>query len=91
MMVYDMRVTAESIFETDYAENIYRALLPESESNDFERSVVDISLTDTGLLLNITANDSVSMRSALNTWLRLVQIAYEIGEVSQPFFNEEYR
>ncbi|WP_292486340.1 KEOPS complex subunit Pcc1 [Methanohalobium sp.] len=86
-----MRVTAESIFETNYAENIYRAVLPEAESNDFERSVVDISVNETGLLLNITANDSVSMRSALNTWLRLVQIAYEVGEVTQPFFNEEYR
>jgi KEOPS complex subunit Pcc1 len=90
-MVFDVRVTAESIFETDYAENIYRAVLPVAESSDFERAVVNISVNETGLLLKITANDSVSMRSALNTWLRLVQIAYEIGEVSQLFFNEEYR
>lgn len=80
-----MKVIAESIFETSYADSIYRAILPEVETTDFERSVVDISINDSGLVLNITAGDLVSMRSALNTWLRLVLIAYETRQVTQPF------
>lgn len=80
-----MKITAESVFETDYAESIYRSILPEIETTDFERSVVSISINGSGLVLNITAGDLVSMRSALNTWLRLVQIAYETRQVTQPF------
>ena len=84
-----MKVKAESMFETSYAETIYRAILPEVETTDFERSVVNISINESGLVLNITASDLVSMRSALNTWLRLVQIAYETLQVTQPLLMNE--
>ncbi|MFP4655801.1 MAG: KEOPS complex subunit Pcc1 [Methanohalobium sp.] len=84
-----MKVTAELIFETSDAESIYWSILPEVKTTDFERSVVDISINESDMALNITASDLVSMRSALNAWLRLVQIAYETRQVTQPFLIKE--
>lgn len=88
-MVICVKVMAESIFETSYAESIYRAILPEVETTDFERSIVNLSINNLGLVLNITASDMISMRSAFNTWLRLVQVAYETLQVTQPFLMDE--
>ncbi len=35
------------------------------------------------LYLNVEAGDIVSMRSSLNTWLRLVQVAYEVASLQE--------
>lgn len=74
-----MKLFAEFIFETEAAESIYRALLPELEDNFSERSAIGLSLKDTNrLILSVKAEDVVSLRSALNTWFRLIQIAQEV-------------
>ena len=67
-------------FEFDAGKNariIYEALLPELEE-DYQRTKTSLSLNDDILILNIEANDIISMRAALNGWLRLIKIIYEI-------------
>lgn len=78
-----MKLFAEFIFETETAETIYRALLPELEDSFSERSEIGLSFKDTNkLILSVKAEDVVSLRSALNTWIRLIQIAQEVLETT---------
>ncbi|MGB9928001.1 MAG: KEOPS complex subunit Pcc1 [Methanosarcina sp.] len=78
-----MKLSAEFIFETKNAEIMYRALLPELGDNFSERSVIALRLKDTDkLVLTVDAEDVVSLRSALNTWFRLIQITQEVLEVT---------
>lgn len=78
-----MKLFAEFTFETETAETIYRAVLPELNDNFSERSAIGLSLENANkLVLSIKAEDAVSLRSALNTWLRLIQIAQEILEAT---------
>ncbi len=78
-----MKLFAEFIFETETAETIYRALLPELEDSFSERSEIGLSFEDTNkLILSVKAEDVVSLRSALNTWIRLIQIAQEVLETT---------
>lgn len=83
-----MKLSAEFVFETAEAETIYQVILPELNDAFSERSVIALSLEKEGteserhLILTIKAEDAVSMRSALNTWLRLIQIAQEVSEVT---------
>lgn len=78
-----MKIFAEFIFESETAETIYRAVLPELGENFSERSAIDLSLEDINkLILSIKAQDVISLRSALNTWFRLIQIAQEVLEAT---------
>ena len=78
-----MKLFAEFIFETETAETIHRALLPELDDNFSQRSTIGLSLEDANkLVLSIKAEDVVSLRSALNTWFRLIQIAQEVLETT---------
>jgi KEOPS complex subunit Pcc1 len=78
-----LKLFTEFIFKTETAETIYRALLPELEDNFSERSVIGLSLEDADkLVLSVKAEDVVSLRSALNTWFRLIQIAQEVLETT---------
>ncbi|HIH74701.1 MAG TPA: hypothetical protein HA306_05705 [Methanosarcina sp.] len=78
-----MKLSAEFIFETETAEKIYQAVLPELNDNFSERSKIGLSLEDSNhLVLAVKAEDAVSLRSALNTWFRLIQIAQEVLEVT---------
>ncbi len=73
-----MLVLAE--FEFDAGKNsriIYEALLPEL-SEDYQRTKTTLRLMDNLLILNVEANDLVSMRAALNGWLRFIKITYEM-------------
>ncbi|MCZ7380563.1 MAG: KEOPS complex subunit Pcc1 [Candidatus Methanoperedens sp.] len=73
-----MFVLAE--FEFDAGRNsgiIYEALLPEL-SEDYQRTKTTLTLKADSLILNVEANDLVSMRAALNGWLRLIKITYEM-------------
>ncbi len=73
-----MLVLAE--FEFDAGRNagiIYEALLPEL-SEDYQRTKTILRLLDNSLILNVEANDLVSTRAALNGWLRLIKITYEM-------------
>jgi KEOPS complex subunit Pcc1 len=77
-----LKVTAEFIFETEDAGSIYRALLPELETPVSDRSVIGMSERGSYLVLNVETDDVISMRSALNTWFRLIQIADGVLQAS---------
>jgi KEOPS complex subunit Pcc1 len=66
-------------FTTEHAASIYRSLLPELEDEVNPRSSVSCRLegSDT-LILTVTAQDTSSLRAALNMYLRLVTVADEV-------------
>ncbi|MDD5473593.1 MAG: KEOPS complex subunit Pcc1 [Candidatus Methanoperedens sp.] len=73
-----MLVLAEFEFEAgSNSRIIYEALLPELEE-DYQRTKTALRLENNKLILNVEANDMVSMRAALNGWLRLIKITHEI-------------
>ncbi len=76
-----MELISRSIFETsgnNIARCIYETLIPEIETPVSDRSNVMLSTEDNTLIMTIQSSDIISMRSALNTWLRLIGISYEI-------------
>lgn len=73
---------AESVFETEAANSIYLSLKPEIETPVTDRSSIELKVDDSHLYLTVKADDIISMRSTLNTWLRLVQVAYEVSVVT---------
>jgi KEOPS complex subunit Pcc1 len=78
-----LKLSAEFTFETETAEKVYQAVLPELNDNFSERSRIGVTLEDADhLVLTVRAEDTVSLRSALNTWFRLIQIAQEVLEVT---------
>ena len=77
-----MNFKAEFVFETDDACSIYESILPEIETPVSDRSIVEMSNNDSCLILTVETEDVVSMRSALNTWLRLVQVAHEVSQTT---------
>lgn len=77
-----MKLVTESVFETDAAFSIYRSLLPEIESQVTDRSGIDLRPEGSYLYLTVEAHDIVSMRSTLNTWLRLIQVAIEVSALA---------
>jgi KEOPS complex subunit Pcc1 len=77
-----MMVLAE--FEFYFGSNagiIYNSLLPELEE-DCQRTSSTLKLKDTLLILTVEAKDIVSMRAALNGWLRLIRISHEINSIT---------
>jgi len=73
-----------SVFEIElgrYADFVYRSLRPELEDAPSPRSGVTLELKDNTIKLSVEAEDVVSLRAALNTWLRLVKIAYEMAKM----------
>jgi KEOPS complex subunit Pcc1 len=79
-----MKAEAEFIFESDQKElisDIYQSLFPETDESISDRSVISLKLEDNRLILKIVSNDIISLRSALNTWLRLIQTAYDVAVV----------
>jgi KEOPS complex subunit Pcc1 len=75
-----MRGTAEFVFETEEPLMIYRALAPERD-DEVHRSNIDLSLSEGSIRLKIRGDDPASLRAALNTWIRLVKIAFEMVDV----------
>jgi len=73
-----MLVLAEFKFDAGNAARIiYEALLPELDQ-DYQRTKTTLERKDGILVLKVEANDLVSMRAALNGWLRLIKITYEM-------------
>jgi KEOPS complex subunit Pcc1 len=72
-----MIACAEFVFESEHAGEIYQALLPELD-DELHRSNVSMGLEDGSIRLKIRGDDTVSLRAALNTWIRLVKIAFEM-------------
>ncbi|MCL2142419.1 MAG: hypothetical protein FWH46_06075 [Methanimicrococcus sp.] len=79
-----MKAEASFLFESDkkeLIEDIYQSLFPETDESISDRSVISLKLEENGLVLKIVSNDIISLRSALNTWLRLIQTAYDVSVV----------
>lgn len=73
-----MPVLAEFKFDAGNAARIiYEALLPEL-GQDYQRTKTTLEFEGETLFLKVEANDLVSMRAALNGWLRLMKITYEM-------------
>ena len=73
----------EAVFTVEMkdAKIIYLAIIPEIGAEPMDRSQGICSLsTDNLLTITIHAQDLSALRAALNTWLRLVQVAAEIIE-----------
>jgi len=77
-----LEATAESVFETDRALLIYRSLMPEIETTVTERSEISLQVMGDKLTLKVIASDLISLRATMNTWLRLIQVAYEVLHTS---------
>jgi KEOPS complex subunit Pcc1 len=60
------------------SEKILESLKPELQATPSERSKVDLKVEGGLLKLFIEAEDIISLRAALNTWLRLIKIAEEM-------------
>lgn len=74
---------ANAIFEFDLPKSniVFNALIPELSNIPSQRTTTNLKLCNSRILLEICAKDIVSLRAALNTWLRLIKIAYEISEL----------
>ncbi len=73
-----MLVFAEFEFDAGKeAQIIYEALLPELDE-DYQRTKTTLKIDEGTLFLKVEANDMISMRAAMNGWLRLIKITYEM-------------
>jgi len=72
-----MRGSADLVFEVDGPDRVYAALAPEA-LDQVQRSEVRLEICEGGLRLSVQSEDVVSLRAALNTWIRLVNIAMEM-------------
>ena len=74
-----MRHEASFTFQTQDADIISASLTPESDTDKDGRSFgLCRKVSDDSLEIQIKAEDLTALRAALNTWLRLVQIAEEM-------------
>ncbi len=60
------------------ARMVYESLGPELQAIPSERSKVSLELSGGVLHLSVAAEDIVSLRAAVNTWLRLIRIAEDM-------------
>jgi KEOPS complex subunit Pcc1 len=72
-----MKGRADLLFEVDDPERVRLALAPEA-LDQVQRSEVRLETCKGGLRLSVESEDVVSLRAALNTWIRLVKIAMEM-------------
>ncbi|WP_214019704.1 KEOPS complex subunit Pcc1 [Methanoculleus sp.] len=69
---------------TDDARALYLSVCQEM-GDVGDRSSAHLRLVgDDTLVLEVTATDIPALRAALNTWLRLITIAFEMREIAAP-------
>jgi Uncharacterized protein conserved in archaea len=74
----------EALFRVDhrYARHLFEALQPEATDEVGPRTTTRVWLEgDTTLVLSVQASDIAALRAALNMWLRLINVAYEMQEL----------
>ena len=59
-------------------------LRPELQASPSERSRIELSSEGGLLKLFIEAEDIISLRAAINTWLRLIKITEEMFDARKP-------
>ncbi len=72
-----MRGSADLVFEVDDPKRVLAALAPEA-LDQVQRSEIRLETCEGGIRLCVESEDVVSLRAALNTWIRLVKIAMEM-------------
>ena len=72
-----MKGRADLLFEVEDPERVCLALAPEA-LDQVQRSEIRLEAWESGIHLSIESEDMVSLRAALNTWIRLVKIAMEM-------------
>ncbi|MCL2550003.1 MAG: hypothetical protein FWE78_03595 [Methanimicrococcus sp.] len=79
-----MKAEADFTFKAvpELIADIYKSLLPETNESISDRSVISLTVENDALVLKIVSNDIISLRSALNTWLRLIQTAYDTASAA---------
>ena len=75
-----MKGSADLFFPTENGEDIFQALRPELE-DELQRSRVNLTLGQGFIRLRVEGDDIVSIRASLNTWLRLLKIAFEMTNI----------
>jgi KEOPS complex subunit Pcc1 len=60
------------------ARPVYESLVPELQEVPSERSKITLEQSGGMLHLFVAAEDLVSMRAAINTWLRLIRISEDM-------------
>ena len=75
-----MKGIADLVFPAENEEDVFQALRPELE-DELQRSKVKLTRGQGFIRLRIEGDDIVSIRAALNTWLRLVKIAFEMANI----------
>ncbi|MEM2990557.1 MAG: KEOPS complex subunit Pcc1 [Halobacteria archaeon] len=76
------RYKAECEFDLGNATiTTFKSLLPEIEDASSERTYASISMEEGKIKLNIISSDLTSLRAALNTWLRLLKIAFDMAKL----------
>ena len=74
-----MEIESEFIFEmSNEIDVIYQSLLPELGASH-QRTSSQLIIQGSELILKISSYDLVSMRAALNGWLRLIKIAVDMS------------
>jgi KEOPS complex subunit Pcc1 len=69
-------------FESYHAARIYQALQPELADEVNPRSTISCRFEGEDMLvLTVTAQDTSSLRAALNMYLRLINVADEMQEI----------
>ncbi len=71
-------------FETHHSDIIFASLSPEEEV-DFPGRTLGTCSRSAGKILEVTiqASDLSSLRAALNSWLRLVQVSEEMSDLAK--------
>ncbi len=62
------------------AKIIHESLVPELRE-EYQRTKTTLELKDEVLVLSVEAGDIISMRAALNGWLRLIKISSEMSSI----------
>jgi KEOPS complex subunit Pcc1 len=62
------------------AKRVYSALFPEMD-DVVHRSNVDMVLCGDSIRLELCGDSVVNLRAALNTWMRLLKIAFEMVDI----------
>ncbi|APH39700.1 KEOPS complex subunit Pcc1 [Methanohalophilus halophilus] len=79
-----MTSSSETIIETPDALKLYLSVKPELDRLVTDRSSIEIDVKDYQLIMRVTSDDLISMRSTLNTWYRLIKVASEMVTLTSP-------
>ncbi|WP_462273097.1 KEOPS complex subunit Pcc1 [Methanohalophilus sp.] len=72
------------MIETPDARKLYLSVKPELDRLVTDRSSIEIDVKDYQLIMRVTSDDLISMRSTLNTWYRLIKVASEMVTLTSP-------